>query len=236
MDTYDFGNTGTLPAAIYEQLQDAILNGVFKPGQVLRQEDIAARFGVSRSPLREALSRLEADGIVTSRPRRGYAVISLDPVQIEEAFDLRCLLEAELARRAIAKRTEADVAKVYRIAHEMSVLPETSDRDSFAYWHNLHTDFHTALLQPSDCPHHLHAWRHCRNLVEPYIRTESRLTGNVERPQEEHILLAQAFALGEAEKFADITRQHAEHTRDRLLSVLTSQAHHNDNAQVTTRP
>lgn len=220
----DLGNTATLPTVVYERLHDAILNGIFKPGQVLRQEDIAAKLGVSRSPLREALSRLEAVGIVTSRPHRGYTVISLDPQQVEEVFDLRCLLESELARRAITKRTEADVAEIYRIAHEMSVLPEITDQDSFSHWHNLHTSFHTALLRPSDCPHHLHAWQHSRNLVEPYIRTESRLTGNVKQPQDEHIQLAQAFTVGDSEKFVELTRRHANHTRNRLLSVLTREA------------
>lgn len=223
MAAEDFENTATLPTVVYERLQGAILNGIFKPGQVLRQEDIAAKLGVSRSPLREALSRLEADGIVTSRPHRGYSVISLDPRQVEEVFDLRCLLESELARRAIAKRTEADIAEIYRIAHEMSVMPVIDDLESFSQWHDLHTSFHTALLIPSDCPHHLHAWQHCRNLVEPYMRTESRLTGNVKQPQDEHIQLAQAFAVGNAERFVELTRRHANHTRDRLLKALTSE-------------
>ncbi|WP_397474236.1 GntR family transcriptional regulator [Pusillimonas sp.] len=224
MIDFDADNTITLPTVIYEQLQAAILNGVFKPGQVLRQEDIAAHLGVSRSPLREALSRLEADGIVTSRPHRGYAVVELESRQIEEAFDLRSLLEAELARRAIRTRTEAHVAEVYHIAHEMSVAPDVTDLDSLSHWHNLHTSFHLALLEPSDCPQHLRAWRHSYNLVELYTRTESRLTGNVQKPQAEHVQLAQAFALGNEERFVTLTLHHSRHTRERLMSKLTAPA------------
>src|SRR5690625_5113509 len=103
MNAQESEHASTLPTVIYEQLQNAIFNGIFRPGQVLRQEDVANFLGVSRSPLREALSRLEADGIVTSRPHRGYAVVELEREHIEEVFDLRCLLESELARRAIRK-------------------------------------------------------------------------------------------------------------------------------------
>src|SRR5690606_16242608 len=96
----EIASTETLPSIVYKKLRDAILNGIFSPGQMLRQDDVASKLGVSRSPLREALPRLEAEGIVVLHPRRGYAVASLDPEQITEVFDLRCLLETELARRS----------------------------------------------------------------------------------------------------------------------------------------
>src|SRR5271168_2238460 len=110
----------SLPEAVYRSVRDAILNGVFAPGQMLRQEEVAARLGVSRSPLREALPRLEAEGMVVLHPRRGYAVISLDPTEIAELFDLRILLEAELARHAVERRQPHDVERVRTIVAEMN--------------------------------------------------------------------------------------------------------------------
>lgn len=210
----------TLPSMVYQKVRDAILNGVFRPGQMLRQDDVANRLGVSRSPLREALPRLEADGIVVLHPRRGYAVATLDPQQITEVFDLRRLLETELARRAIAKRTEADIAAVYGIASEMGALANRTDDPSLAQWFDLNTRFHKAMLMPADCPHHLRALEHSRTLIEAYIRTETRLTGDLHEAQQEHIQLAQAFVLGDADKFVRLTREHSEHTRSRLLAGL----------------
>ena len=214
----------TLPGMVYQKLRDAILNGIFRPGQMLRQDEVAARLGVSRSPLREALPRLEADGIVVLHPRRGYAVASLDPKQITEVFDLRCLLETELARRSIVRRTEADIAVVYGIASEMAALAEhadpESDPESLARWFDLNMRFHTVLLTPADCPHHLRALDHSRNLIESYIRTETSLTGDLIEAQQEHIQLAQAFVMGDAAKFVTLTREHSEHTRGRLLARL----------------
>src|SRR5690606_16577280 len=118
----DSVSSPTLPEIVYRELRKAILNGTFLPGQMLRQDDVAARLGVSRSPLREALPRLEADGIVVLHPRRGYAVAELDPDEIAEVFDLRILLEVELARRAIERRTEVDIARIYAIVTQMLYL------------------------------------------------------------------------------------------------------------------
>lgn len=212
--------TQTLPTMVYQKLKDAILNGVFSPGQMLRQDEVATKLGVSRSPLREALPRLEADGIVVLHPRRGYAVAMLDPKQITEVFDLRCLLETELAKRSIKNRTEADIANIYVIVAEMKKEAEGENVDDLSRWFNLNMQFHRALLTPADCPHHLRALQHSRTLIESYIRTEVRLTGDLQEAQEEHNLLAQAFVLGNIENFISITRQHSAHTRDRLLSRL----------------
>ncbi|HWK61855.1 MAG TPA: GntR family transcriptional regulator [Eoetvoesiella sp.] len=210
----------TLPTMVYNKVREAILNGVFGPGQMLRQDEVASKLGVSRSPLREALPRLEADGIVVLHPRRGYAVASLDPAQINEVFDLRCLLETELARRAIQKRTDADISAVYSIAAEMASLASCTDDKSLTRWFDLNMRFHTAMLSAADSPHHLRALDHSRTLIESYIRTETRLTGDLIEAQEEHAQLAQAFVVGDAEEFIRLTRSHSDHTRIRLLSRL----------------
>ena len=87
----------SLPEVVYRQLREAILNGLYRPAQVLRQEELAARLGVSRAPLREALPRLEADGLVVSSPRRGYSVRSLEPEEIADA----CVFLLSDASRAL---------------------------------------------------------------------------------------------------------------------------------------
>jgi DNA-binding GntR family transcriptional regulator len=134
-------------------------------------------------------------------------------------FDLRALLEAELARRAIANRTAADIARVYTLCAEMAALTEKDD-DSLAQWFELNRKLHDALLAPANCPHHMRALEHSRNLIEAYIRTEVRLTGDLDQAQQEHAELAQAFVNGNTEQFLACTRAHSQHTRDRLLAGL----------------
>lgn len=205
---------------VYQRVRDAILNGVLRPGQMLRQDEVAARLGVSRSPLREALPRLEAEGILVLHPRRGYAVAALDPEQITEVFCLRQLLESELARLAITKRTEADIAAVYGIASEMAAAAEENTEGSRMKWFDLNRQFHETMLIPAARPHHLRALKHSRILTESYIRTETRLTGDLQEAQREHMELAEAFVMANVDKFVKLTYDHSEHTRKRLLSRL----------------
>lgn len=177
--------------------------------------------GVSRSPLREALPRLEAEGIVVLHPRRGYAVAELRPDQINEVFELRVLLETQIATHSIAKRTEADIARVYGIANEMRKISEAeSDEKTLANWFDLNLSFHDALLMPANMPHYMRSLATARGVIEAYIRTEVRLTGDIHQAQHEHAQLAQAFVTGDASGFIDLVRSHSYHTRDRLLAGL----------------
>lgn len=213
--------TISLPEFVYAELRKAILNGAFSPGEMLRQEEVATRLGVSRSPLREALPRLEAEGIVVLHPRRGYAVAELNQEEVREVFDLRLLLEGEVAAQAILLRTEADIARVYEIASQMRQICETaSDEETLARWSDLNLSFHDALLGPANMPHYMKALSTARGGIEAYIRTELRLTGDINQAQHEHGLLAQAFVSGDAETFVALTRQHSINTRDRLLTGL----------------
>ena len=80
-------------AMVYDVLRDAILSGVFEPGQKLRQETLAEAIGVSRVPVRSALIQLEADGLVEMQDRKGAVVRSLTVEQVTEIYELRQLLE-----------------------------------------------------------------------------------------------------------------------------------------------
>ena len=90
-------------------LRRAILNGQLRPGQRVNQEAWAARAGVSLIPVREALRGLAGEGLVTYRPRRGYAVTELDLADLEEVYRLRRLLESDALRRGVPRATADDL-------------------------------------------------------------------------------------------------------------------------------
>lgn len=210
----------TLPEIAYRELRKAILDGALRPGQMLRQDEVAMQLGVSVSPLREALSRLQAEGILVLHPRRGYAVAELDRDSIVEISNLQILLEVELARLSISRRSDTDIANVEAILASMRRIADQYDDDSLPQWFELNARLHDALLSPAGCPHYLKALHHARGVIEAYIRKEIRLTGDVARAQHEHELLAQAFIKGDAEEFLRLTQLHSVHTRERLLSRL----------------
>src|SRR3989304_4865291 len=90
----------TVRSSLVENLRDAILLGEFVPGQNLRLEEIAKRFDVSTTPVREALSDLADEGLVTIFPHRGAVVTRLSPEDLQDIYEIRATLEAMAARLA----------------------------------------------------------------------------------------------------------------------------------------
>ena len=214
----------SLSELVYRKLRDSIVNGVYPPGSMLRQVEVAETLGVSRNPLREALPRLESEGIVILFPRRGYAVATLEPGEIEDVFDLRILIETHLVRRSAKLRTKRDSDHAKNIVSEMAALAAQAEIVDRAQWFDMNLKFHDALMQPANRPHHLKALKQSRGALEVYIRTEVRLTGDLRQAQREHAAMAKAFIAGDADRLVELTRKHSEHTRDRLLQGLARAA------------
>jgi DNA-binding GntR family transcriptional regulator len=93
-------------------LRDGLRAGRWKPGDALRQEELAAEFGVSRIPVREALGRLQAEGLLVVEPNRGAFVPVLDAGEVSEIFDLRVLLETDALRRAVPAHTPRSLRRL----------------------------------------------------------------------------------------------------------------------------
>jgi len=209
----------SLPETVYQQLKEAIHNGALRPGEVLKQEQLARKLGVSRAPLREALPRLEADGMIVLRPRRGYSVVALDPDEIADIFDMRATVEEKAVRAATARRTPEDVDAVFAILEKMQSI-KVQDEDQRRLWFDLNFQFHDTLAEASGRRHLARMVRNLRSLVEPYIRVEVNLTGDVQQADLEHTRLARAFAEGQVDLAGSVVRVHIQSTANRLLSGL----------------
>lgn len=102
----------TLPGRLFEQLELAIIQGMLQPGQRLRADDLAAHFGVSRIPVREAISSLDQAGWVEIKPRHGVHVRERTVTELQELFEFRADVEALVARWAAQRRTESDLIRL----------------------------------------------------------------------------------------------------------------------------
>jgi DNA-binding GntR family transcriptional regulator len=210
-----------LPEAVYSQLKSAILNGVFKPGQILRQEDIAQRLGVSRGPLREALPRLEVEGLIVSIPHKGCAVVSLAPEEIAEIFELRALLEASLARVAAQQRDPQATVRLLELNAQMRELALSNSASDRQRWSELNYEMHSVLLAVAGRRHHMRLVDMARDLAEPYIRMEINLSGDLLEAQREHEMLIEAFAIGDCQRLERLSREHVQKTATRLQDQLS---------------
>jgi DNA-binding GntR family transcriptional regulator len=133
----------TTPDLIADTLRDEILRGAVAPGQALRQEELAERFGVSRLPVRDALLRLEAQGLVHVYPNRGAFVISLSADEVREIYDLRILLEGDLIERAVPRLMADDWRRIDAAHAHATRTAGTPD------WVEGDWRFHRALYEPA---------------------------------------------------------------------------------------
>src|SRR3954466_2450459 len=108
----------TSTGRVREQLQHAILEGVLKPGERLRAEALAQRYGTSRTPVREALLQLEAEGLVEVEPNRGAVVRAFDRADLLDLYEVRALLEPAAAARAATRIGDADVARLQQLCDD----------------------------------------------------------------------------------------------------------------------
>lgn len=148
----------TIAQHALDGLRRAIVAGELRPGERVRQEEIAAGLGVSVAPVREALAVLEQEGQVTYRPRRGYAVTELRIEDLEEIYELRGVLEGRAARRALPTLDDDALERIGLAARDCVAAAAAGD---VAGGLEANRRFHFALL---DAPGQLHAMRLIRLL------------------------------------------------------------------------
>lgn len=132
-----------LAAQVVERLRDLIVTEELAPGAPLRERALAERLGVSRTPLRDALKALAAEGLVTIEPKRGAVVAALSEATVAEKLDVLAALEGFAGERAAEQATEAEIAEVRALHHELLAAFERRDRT--AYFH-LNQAIHRALV------------------------------------------------------------------------------------------
>jgi DNA-binding GntR family transcriptional regulator len=132
--------------AAFEKIKEAIIKGHFKPGEKLVEQTLAQEMGVSRTPVREAIRRLEAEGFVVSIPRKGVVVSRADKEEIVQLYSIRAELEGLAARWAIENADEDDIQKLDEAILRMEETAASGDLDGVVQSNAL---FHDAIAQAS---------------------------------------------------------------------------------------
>lgn len=200
----------------YETLLDEIQGGVLAPGAVINEVEQAARLGVSRTPLREAVGRLSADGLVAQISPRVTVVTDIDAADIRELFEVRRALE-ETAARLAAERGDRHVFGA--LADELAIVHLDGDADRAAYT-ALIGRFDHALDDAVSNDYLTSALRTVRTHLVRVRRLSRENANRLSASVIEHRLIASAIAAGDADLAAHATHVHLHNALSNILASL----------------
>ncbi|WP_282046985.1 GntR family transcriptional regulator [Roseibium album] len=202
----------------YERLKREILHGVLPPGYQAPEPDIANRLGMSRTPVREALIRLEAEGLIDLVPRRGAKVVAISRKDFCEIFQILAVLEALAAREAACRDDRGRALEEFE--HLLAESNLALEAENIGDWAKLDDSFHRLIAEL------------CGNdrleieitgLLDQIYRANSvllRLSGAPAANSEDHRRIVEAIAAGEAETASEIAKTHRLHGLNTMKNLM----------------
>lgn len=208
-------NRDTLHLRVCNLIRQAILKGDFKPGERLKQADLADAMGVSRMPIREAFQKLEAEGLIKLEPHKGAVVKSIHVGDIEEIYALRAELEKMAVYQSIEHLTDEDMKQLNALVEQMEL---SEDVDEFI---NYNIEFHRLLIKRC-------TWERLNSFIStlwnglpqqtPHILHGQKDTSNIE-----HRSILNAVMNKDKETAANLVSNHISRTGNMLVKSLKNE-------------
>ena len=207
----------TRTQALREAIEEKIATGTFPPGTRLDESELTRQFGVSRTPLREALIQLSSMGIVSIRPRRGAVVADVTPQRLLEMFEVMAELEAMCARLAARRMHEADQHELLAAHRACETACLAADPDD--YYHR-NERFHHAIYRASQSGFLAEQAAALQRRLRPYRRLQLRVRNRMSASFNEHTQVVDALLRGDADGAAEALRRHILVQGERFADLL----------------
>ncbi|MEO7018432.1 MAG: GntR family transcriptional regulator [Leifsonia sp.] len=188
----------TTPDGVYRVLRTAILEGTVAPGEQLRETHIAADLGISRSPLREALTRLEEEGLVVKIPFRGSFVVEVSAREVAEIASVRVLVEPYAAELSVPALRGPER---HRLAHAIEELYRATDANDFPGSIDAHLRFHGLFYEFCGNAVLQSLWNGWENKLRLYLSVDHRTYSDPQDLAVEHERLAELALEGDMDGF-----------------------------------
>jgi DNA-binding GntR family transcriptional regulator len=213
-------NFRPLGEMVYESLRDAIINQVLKPGERLMETELAEEMGVSRTPVREAIRKLEQEGYVVMIPRKGAYVAGLSIKDIHEVFEIRGALESLAAGLAAERATQEEIEEM-----ERNIVLEASHFESNDLIKTIEVDtkFHELIFKASKNDRLLGMISNLREQVQRFRTTTLAVSGRLKFALEEHRRIVEAIAARDVQLAQQMAKDHIESAENALLEVISYQ-------------
>jgi DNA-binding GntR family transcriptional regulator len=208
----------TLSDKAYAAIKAAIITCEFKPGQQIAQPHLAERFGISETPVREALHRLAQEGFVESVPRYGYVVAPISYSMVVDIYEVRLIVESATARMA-AVRGQADELEQIVASQEFDYSAD--DRESYLRFVARNSALHCQVAEASGNAHLADIIAKLHAESTRVFHLGIKLEEGVEEMRQEHMAIATAIRDREAERAENLMHSHIARTQDRVLEALS---------------
>jgi DNA-binding GntR family transcriptional regulator len=203
----------SMTSQLIVRFRDRILSGAYAPGSALRQDSLAAEFGTSKIPVREALVQLQSEGLVDIFPNRGFQVRPLAGTELEEVFRLRLQIEPFAVALGAKLATAAD----HRAARDaLEQLNAATAAREFAASGRLNRAFHLLLIVPRLQPVAAETLGRLHTLAQRYVQAHLRPEGRAKRASREHAALLTAWSAGKSKEARVLMHSHIKSTREDL--------------------
>lgn len=216
LKSVDIAQTASAATLVFEALRKAIIEGELQDGEPLRQDEIARLFNTSRIPVREAISRLEEQGLVTSQRYKGAVVAGLSIEEATEIFEFRALVEGEVIRRAVPQMSAGLLAEARACCEDFAASPDPTQ------WGDLNRRFHWSLYSACALPYHLSVVDNAMDRVDRYLRAQLEMSDGMEKANREHLAILEACEARDAELACALTRAHIEGAKASLRAHLAA--------------
>ena len=194
------------------QLREMIADGTLAAGQPLRQDELAAQLGISRTPIREAIARLQAEGLAVLKPNRGATVFKPSPDELKQIYEIRMLLEPYAAKIAVKMVTREVIAKLRSLYEQMQDSPPWM-------FFQINREFHLTLYETAQHNELYELIKALRYRSDPYIRILAG-GGGSEAAQRGHDALINAVTDGDEEAASAITYDHLAQTLATVTAII----------------
>lgn len=220
MAVIDFEDTGLLSDRIRNALTDAISSGELAPGTTLDEQQLADRYGASRTPVREALRQLATSGMVEIRPRRGVIVRHVTADEVMDMFETMAELEATCVRLATYRITPLERSRLLRIHEASEAAVAANDVDAYD---TLNREFHEAIYRAAHNDFLADQTMAVRTRLNAFRRMQLRQDRRLARSREEHDAVMRAIAEGNGDEAARRMRAHMLNAANALDSYIAHQ-------------
>lgn len=201
------------------QIEEEIATGILRPGTRLDEASLAARFGVSRTPIREALQQLSIAGLIEHRPHRGAIVSTPDPKRLLEMFELMAEFESICARLAARRMLIGDEAELVKTMEACRVAAASGDTDAYYYENER---FHHAIYASSGNSFIADQATALHRRLAPFRRLQLRVRNRMSNSLAEHEAIVEALKAGDGQLAALRAYEHVSVQGERFSDLLAS--------------